>query len=59
MISRADTSTAPSPAVTYRPIGDEAMEKIGKEVSQLVISSRPDDCTHLEVMCSLHKCSKC
>lgn len=47
MILRTAT---PSPAVTYRPIGDDAMEKIGKEVSELVIASRPDDCAHLEVI---------
>lgn len=49
MIYRTDSNTAPAPAATYRPIGDEAMEKMGKEVSELVIASRPDDCTHLEV----------
>lgn len=56
MIYRTDTTTAPSTAATYRPIGDEAMEKIGKEVSQLVITSRPDDCTQLEVSVPFGKC---
>ena len=50
MIYRTDSNTAPPAAVTYRPIGDDAMEKIGREVSELVIASRPDDCTHLEVI---------
>lgn len=53
VIYRTDGNAAPSPAVTYRPIGDDAMEKIGREVSELVIASRPEDCAHLEVICAI------
>lgn len=35
----------------YRAIGDETTDKIGREVSELVMSSRPDDCSKLEVIC--------
>lgn len=53
VIYRTDSNPAPSPALTYRPIGDDVVEKIGREVSELVIASRPDDCTHLEVRCAI------
>ncbi|CAM9871802.1 unnamed protein product, partial [Ectocarpus sp. 8 AP-2014] len=34
----------------YRAIGDETTDKIGREVSELVMSSRPDDCSKLEAL---------